>query len=75
MKQKQKFYSITRLVEYCNETFGLKKNQKPFTISDVTGYVRRGHFPKSLGGAKIVLCTESDLRGVVASTNLYKVEA
>ena len=74
MKKGQKYYSITRLTEYCNEKFGTKKNGQPFKVSDVTGYIRRGQLPKSLGGCKITLCDEKDLGGVVASTKLYKIE-
>lgn len=74
MKKGQTFYSITKLVDYCNSTFLSKKNGNPFNVSDVTGYISRGSFPKSLGGKKIVLCNEEDLGGINASTKLYKLE-
>lgn len=74
MKKGVKYYSITKLQEYCTEKLGMKKNGKPFSISDVTGYIKRGCLPKSLGGAKIIQCTEKDLEGIVASTRLYKIE-
>jgi hypothetical protein len=75
MKKKTvNYYSLTRLIEYCNETFKGKKNGKPFNVSDVKGYISRGKMPKSLGGAKITLCTEGDLQGVFTSTKLYKLE-
>lgn len=46
--------SLTKLRDYLNENL-IKKSGTKFTISDVQGYIRRGHLPKYLGNQDILL--------------------
>ena len=46
--------SLTQLRNHLNVYF-IKKSGTKFTISDVQGYIRRGHLPKYLGNQDITL--------------------
>jgi hypothetical protein len=45
--------SLTRLVDWLNKTYLIKKSGEEFTISDAQGYVKRGFLPNYLGGHTI----------------------
>lgn len=49
--------SLTGLVKWMNENYK-KQTSKPFTVSDVQQYIRRGFIPDYLGGNIINLDTE-----------------
>lgn len=51
-------YNLTGIRNYLNNKHGRKSTQKPFTVSDVQGYLSRGRIPAEYGGEKIVLDEE-----------------
>lgn len=75
-KKKETRYSLARLIEYCNQTFETKANGKSFDGNDVVGYIKRGSFPKKLGGKKIITCSEKELReaGIEVTIPMYRLE-
>lgn len=46
--------TMSRICEFLNEKFKVKKSFKSFNTTDVQGYIRRGFLPSYLGGNKIV---------------------
>lgn len=59
--------TLTALTNWLNNNRS-KKNNKPFTISDVQGYIQRGRLPKYLGGERIELVKE------ISCVKLYNVK-
>ena len=49
-EEKRLIYSLSGLVTYANEQFKQKKTGKIFEFNDVENYVKRGYFPRYLGG-------------------------
>jgi hypothetical protein len=55
--------NFSELVKWLNEKFKWKKSGYPFTISDVQGYIKRGHLPSYIGGHQITV-DKQKVRGV-----------
>lgn len=58
---KKRKYTLTGLLIYCQERALRKRGGGEFTISDIQGYVKRGKFPKYLGGMEIKKTTDNNL--------------
>lgn len=69
----KKSYTLTGLLEFCKENFGEKQGGKPFTISDIQGYVRRGSFPQYLGGY-VIKQVDAEGIGIIMANPVYKIE-
>lgn len=50
-----KDFTTVALVKFLNEKYGQKKTGKPFTLSDIQQYLRRGHLPRPYGFHPITL--------------------
>ncbi len=47
--------TLTGLAKYLNNLYKWKSTRKPFTVSDVQGYISRGKLPDEYGGNKLEL--------------------
>lgn len=48
--------TMSKMVEFLNDSGKKKQSGEPFTVSDVQSYVRRGSLPKHMGGNIIEKC-------------------
>lgn len=47
--------TLTGLRDHMEKKHGRKSTAKPFTVSDIQGYINRGRIPTEYGGERIVL--------------------
>ena len=67
MGLKEKYYTLTSLVQYANENYK-KKTGGDFNSQDIESYIRRGYFPQYTGGRMII-----KNKGLVEGKVVYKL--
>jgi hypothetical protein len=61
--------TMTGILVWLNNNY-IKQNNKPFTLSDVEGYCRRGYFPSYIGERRLLIHRDKNL----SHLKIYNIE-
>lgn len=74
MKLEKNEFTSRGLIDHLTERFGTKHSGKPFTISDVTQYARRGFLPHRYGGNKLEIQKQQGIKIIRVLDEIHRQE-